>query len=86
MAIAISLAPETEEKLRARASESGMDVSVLAGRFIEKEIQRPRLSEILAPFRRQVRESGVSDEALTSLFEEARQEPWQERRKGEPEA
>ena len=50
----------------------------------EKQIQRPRLSEILAPFRRQVRESGISHVALASLFEESREEAWRERRKAEP--
>ena len=58
MAITIGLASETEEKLRARASESGVDVSVSAGQLTEKEVQRLWLSEVLAPFRRQVRESG----------------------------
>jgi len=85
MAITISLPSRTEKRLRARASQNGVDVSVLAGQLIEKEIQRPCLSEILAPLRKQVRESGISDEALTVILEDAREEAWQERQEAEPE-
>ena len=84
MAITITLSRETERKLQARASQKGLEVSAYLGRLVEKEVQKPTLSEILAPFRQQVQTSGISDEELTTLFEEAREEVWQEKHQARP--
>ena len=73
MTITIILPPDTERKLVERAKRSGQDVETLASQLIERGVTAEApLDEILAPFRRQVAESGVSDEELTALFEEAR--------------
>jgi plasmid stability protein len=73
--ITLSLSPEIERKLSDRAARSGRDVESLARELLERGINsEPTLDEILAPFRRAVTESGVSDEELTALFEEARDE------------
>jgi hypothetical protein len=37
------------------------------------------VDEALAPFRRQVQESGLTDEELRAFFEEVREEVWRER-------
>ena len=39
----------------------------------------PSISEILAPFRDQVADSGISNEELDRLFSQAREESYQER-------
>jgi hypothetical protein len=77
MPITVNLTADTERKLRERASQVGQDVAALARELIERAIDtKPSLDEILAPFRRQVAESGVTDDELTALFDEARSEAW----------
>ncbi len=80
MTITIMLPPETERKLVERAERIGQNVETLARQLIERGITADAtLDEILAPFRRQVSESGMSDDDLTALFEEARTEAHRER-------
>ena len=80
MSITIILPTETERKLAERAERSGQDVETLARQLIERGVTAEApLDEILAPFRRQVAESGMSDEDLAGLFEEARTEAHRER-------
>lgn len=80
MTITIILPPETERRLVERAERSGQDVETFARQLIERGVTaEPTLDEILAPFRRQVAESAMSDEDLRALFEEARTEVHRER-------
>jgi hypothetical protein len=79
LTITNSLPPE-KEKLRECAARSGEDVTGYVQRLIEKHGDaQPMVSEALAPFRRQVAESGMSDAELETFFEEVREEVWQER-------
>jgi len=89
MTITISLPPETEEKLRQAAAQSGVAPDAYAQKLIETVLgggvsadrhSRPEtFDEILAPVRKGFDESGMSEDELTALFEEAREEVWQER-------
>jgi plasmid stability protein len=80
MTLTLNLPPEVERKLRQRATESGKDVETIAREQIERGVScSPTFDEILAPFRKQVAESGISDDELTDLFEEAREEVHRER-------
>jgi hypothetical protein len=45
--------------------------------LIARDLQS--VDEALAPFRRQVEESGMSDEDVQSFFEDVRDEVWAER-------
>jgi hypothetical protein len=90
MSITIHLPPQTEEKLRRRAAETGVAPDVLAGQLLEQSLnggpvapaRRPAaaLDEILAPFRREVEESGLTDEELQDFFTEVRDEVRAEKR------
>lgn len=85
MSITISLPPETEEKLRRRAAESGVAPDAFARQVLEQVLngtRRPvqRLNEILAPFRKEVEESGLTDDELKDFFTEVRDEVRAERR------
>lgn len=81
MTITVSLSPEIERKLVERAARSGQDVESVARTLIERGVNgEPTLDEILAPFRRQVVESGLSGDELTALFEEAREEAYREKK------
>jgi hypothetical protein len=76
--IQIALPPDTEEVLRKKANASGEDVSLYASRLLQVALSTPSVDELLAPFRKQIEESGITDEQLGSLGEEllddARQE------------
>lgn len=76
----IPLPPDTEETLRERAKANGQDVSSYAARIIQEALSTPSVEELLAPFRREVEESGITDEGLDTLGEELRRDVRQEHR------
>jgi hypothetical protein len=85
--VTVQLPPETERTLREKAASAGLSLEVylqkLAQRDAENRTPRPKtLDEILAPVREGFAESGVSEDELTALFEEAREEVWLEKRRG----
>jgi hypothetical protein len=95
MTLSIVLPPEMEKQLRERAAQAGQTVEGFICQLVEREIlgangsQAPRIippqagktfDEIFAPLRREVEESGISDEELDKLLEEAREEVWRERK------
>jgi hypothetical protein len=80
MTLTIQLTPEVERLVAARAAERGQDVQAVVSELIERGIRsEPTIEEILAPFREQVAESGMTESELDDLFEEARNEVHQER-------
>jgi hypothetical protein len=81
MTLTITLSPEDEKKLQAHAEANGLDVDTYIHALVKKEIEKPlTLSEILAPFRQEVEESGLTDDELDTLFREAIAEARRERR------
>jgi hypothetical protein len=74
----IPLPPDTEELLRQRAKANGEDISAYAARLLKEALTTPSVDELLAPFRKQIEESGTSDEEFDRLGEKLRQEVWQE--------
>jgi hypothetical protein len=68
MTINISLTPEAETKLRQRAATLGKDFGAVASDLLEQAITRPSVDELLAPARKQVAESGLSDQQLDDFF------------------
>ncbi len=81
MTITIDIAPETEEKLQERARKSGADVAEYVKGLIDKDLTTPSLDEILRPLREEFQVSGMTEEELDTLVDEAREEVWQERQK-----
>jgi len=73
----IPLPPDTEAKLRDRAEASGQEVSSFAARLLQDALDAPSVDELLAPFRRQVNDSGIKDAELDELCEELRNAVWQ---------
>jgi hypothetical protein len=70
---------ETKAKLRERARANGEDVSAYAARLQSDAISTPSVDELLAPFRKQVEASGMTDEELDQLGEDVRREVRQEK-------
>ncbi|MFI5454836.1 MAG: hypothetical protein ACHRXM_05235 [Isosphaerales bacterium] len=80
MNITIDLSPDQEKILLERASLLGEDIARYIHRIIERHIKAPDdLAAFLAPIRQQFAESGMSEEDLDSLVEEAREEVWREK-------
>ena len=61
-----------------RVVQKGGDRAGYAREILLKELHSPTLEEILAPFRKEVEENGITDQELDSLFEKARQEVYDE--------
>lgn len=68
VAMKLKLTKQTSEKLSQRAAASGKDVAAVASDLLEQVISQPPVDELLAPFRKQVAESGLSDEQLDDFF------------------
>jgi len=76
----ITLPDELEKKLRRRAADVGKDANTFVREALEEKLHGPlTLDEILAPFRKQVAQSGMTDAELDRFYEDLREEAWQER-------
>ncbi|HKB02314.1 MAG TPA: hypothetical protein VKD90_08845 [Gemmataceae bacterium] len=89
--VTVTLAPETERKLRHQASLQGQTLEVYLQKLAEREAasvngvppttgKRPTLEELTAPISRAVAPTGMSDEEVGQFFEEAVEERRAERR------
>ena len=66
--VALRLSDRARAKLAEQAANSGQDISAVASDLIEHAVTRPSIDEIMAPVRKQVAESGMSDEELDAFF------------------
>jgi hypothetical protein len=83
--VTFSLPREEERSLLARARERGTDVGTFVRGLVEAELRRPPgLESILGPVHEEFRASGMSEEELGELIEEARNERWREKSYGTP--
>jgi len=71
---------ETLRLLDDRVRQHGGDRAEYLRHLLEKDLQSPTLSELLAPFRQQVSASGLADDELEQIFNEAREDVFLERR------
>jgi hypothetical protein len=83
MTITIDLPPDVEASVKTQAAKEGLPVEDYVTSLVEEGTKRrdridllagKPFDEILAPFRRNVEDSGISDEELDSLFADARRE------------
>jgi hypothetical protein len=81
MTLMIHLSADDEERLAARAARTGEDVAGYVRRLIARDLGGA--DGALAPCRRQVEASGISDDDLESFFEGVRDEVWREKQ-GQP--
>ncbi|OWK41884.1 hypothetical protein FRUB_03962 [Fimbriiglobus ruber] len=82
----VYLPRETVLTLREKAASAGVTLEVYLQNLAQQDADDgpPRsatLDDILAPIREGFAESGLSEDELTNLFEEAREEVWQEQQK-----
>lgn len=76
MTLVIELEPESEARLRKRASRLGREASEVARSLLEHALSRPALLDLLEPVRREFEESGLSEAELDDLIDAARAEVW----------
>jgi hypothetical protein len=90
MTITIDLPPDVEESVKTQAAKDGLPLEAYVMSLIQEGNKRrdrvdllaeKSFDEILAPFRRNVEESGISDEELDGLFTTARKEASRGRKK-----
>lgn len=83
MTITIDLPPEVEESVKTQAAKEGLPLEDYVTSLVEEGTKRrdridllaeKPFDEILAPLRRNVEESGMSDEELDGLFTGARKD------------
>ena len=79
MTITIDLRPEQERRLAERAARAGQDVAAYIRHLIDRDIDPESLDAILAPVRRNFEQSGMTDDDLSVLVEEAREDIWREK-------
>lgn len=73
MTVTLELKPEIEKTLRERALAKGKNLDGYLIEIIEKDAGGIRsLDEILAPFRREVEESGITDDEFDEFVEDIR--------------
>lgn len=80
MSLTISLPPAMETRLKERAAAEGKEPGAYASELLENAVKRPSLDELLAPFREEVKASGMSDEQLDDFYEELRDEAFRDRK------
>ena len=76
--ITIQLADDVSKLLAERASKAGQDVSTFAEMMLEKQLKHSSLIEILAPLRAEAEASGITDEEIETMVEEAREAMYRE--------
>jgi hypothetical protein len=83
MTITIDLPPDVEASVKTQAAKEGLPLEDYVTSLVQEGTKRrdridllaeKPFDEILAPFRRNVEDSGMSDEELDGLFTDARKE------------
>ena len=85
MSITLNMTPESEQRLRRNAVSAGLSVESYIDQLLEcDEIDTPKskrsFDEIVEPARKAFEESGMTDDDVKELAEEALREVRQERR------
>lgn len=82
MELTITVTEDSKLALEQRARERGFtDISRYVERLIETDLLAARsFDEILSPIRKRFQESGLSEAEMDVLFEEAREEVYQNRK------
>lgn len=80
LALKLRISRAAGDKLAQRAAATGKAVDEYAAELIENAVTAPSLDEVLAPLRAEVVASGVTDDELSDLLENAKHEMRAERR------
>lgn len=67
MVLNFPISTNVEERLRRDAAAVGLGIDEYARQLLEKALERPSIDEVLAPYRRQVAERGMSDDEMDAF-------------------
>jgi hypothetical protein len=77
MTVTIDLSPDEERRLHERAAQLGQDLTSYLHRLIQEDLEAVQpargrtFAEVLAPIHEDFRKSGMNEEELDTLLEEA---------------
>lgn len=81
MVLSVSISPEAEAALKARAAVAGVDVATYAARHLEAIVASPRsIKEISGPIAEEFARSGMTEDELSDLLETEKHSMRAERR------
>ncbi len=66
--VTLRLSDRARARIAEQAANSGQDFSAVASDLIEHVVSLPSIEEIMAPVRKQVAESGMSDDELEAFL------------------
>lgn len=72
MSLTVSLSPESEARLRQRATAEGVEPGAYASKLLEIAVARQSLQDVLAPLREEFAASGTTDDQLLEEITAAR--------------
>jgi phosphoglycolate phosphatase-like HAD superfamily hydrolase len=81
MTLSVSISPQAEARLRQQAQASGQQLDAYAAQLLEQAATARTVDEVLAPFRKEVADSGMSDQELDEFLEDLRQKAYQDRQR-----
>lgn len=66
--VRLRLSERARARLAEQAASNGTDIAAVAADLIEQAVAQPTVNDLLAPFRKQVAESRMSDAELDAFF------------------
>ena len=70
MVLTLSISPETEARLKAKAAAAGMDLATYAARHLEVMAMPPRsLKDLSGPIAEQFARTGMTEDELSNFLE-----------------
>ena len=81
MVLSISISPQAEANLKAKASMAGVDMAAYVSALVEQNARRPMsLEEISGPVAKDFETSGITEDELADVLEQAKHAMRAERR------
>ena len=81
MTLSISLPAEVEARLRNKAAAAGQSLDDYAFHVLESAATKASVDEVLAPFRKQVADSNMTDAELDGFLDDLREKAYQDRKR-----
>jgi hypothetical protein len=84
MVLRLSISPEAEARLKAKAAAAGVDMESYASSQLEAVAQRPTLEELSGPIAEAFEETGMTEDELAEFLEKEKHAMRAERRAKRP--
>ncbi len=81
LTLTIRVSPDTGARLREKARSQGQDVVEYVEVMVAEQARQPTLDELLAPMRKQVEESGVTEDEIDEFMYALRKQVNEEKRR-----